>query len=234
MTDRLSGIVDAVRQRVEDELRQQLTTLTAEHERALDEALREAARTSERQAHEAETRWAALLNEAREGSRQMVESAVAAARAEFDSERTSAEASASGWWSRVSGALDDAGSLTDVLNRLGDIVGREGEGVLLVSRRGALERWPIQASGSLPEAWIAVAKEVVRSRAARAEAGVTAVPVLVDRTAVAVLVAADNGGRERLEQLSRMAAGRLATVMATRLLQAERWLSGHQATASTR
>ena len=52
MTDRLSGIVDAVRQRVEEELRQQLAALTAEHERGLEEALREAAQTAERQAQE--------------------------------------------------------------------------------------------------------------------------------------------------------------------------------------
>jgi vacuolar-type H+-ATPase subunit H len=235
MTDRLTGIVDAVRQRVEDELRQQLSTLTAEHERALDEALREAAQTSERQSQDAETRWAALLQEAREGSRQMVESAVAAARAEFESERKTALASASGWWARVSGALDDAGSLTDVLNRLADIVGREAGGVVLVVRRGVLERWPMRTSGSMSEAWTAVANEAVRIRAVRTEAGVTAVPVLIDRTAVAVLVAADDGGRGRLEQLSLVAAGRLATLTATRLVQAERWLSGpRQAMISTR
>lgn len=235
MSDRLSGIVDAVRGRVEEELRQQLSALTAEHERAVEEALREAARTSEGQAHESEARWTALLEDARAGSQEMVESAVVAARAECEAERRTAEASASDWLARVSGALDAAGSLTDVLNRLAGTVATDARGALFVSRGGTPECWPVPGTG-ISEAWTAAAREAVRTRGVCTDAGATAVPVLIDHTPVAVLVTSEAGGRGRLEQLALVAASRLATVTATRLVQADRWLSGpgHQASTTNR
>ncbi len=235
MSDRLSGIVEAVRGRVEEELRQQLSALTAEHERAVEEALREAARTSEQQAQEAEARWAAQLDETRAGSQQLVASAVTAARADLEAERRTAQASASEWLARVSATLGKAGSLTAILNTLADTVASQASGALLVSRRGTLERWSAQGAGSLSEAWAAAAREAVRTRGVLANASATAVPVLIDRTPVAVLVTSEEEGRGRLEQLALVAASRLATVTATRLVQADRWLSGpgHQAATTT-
>ena len=233
MTDRLSGIVDAVRLRVEEELRQQLSTLTAEHERALEEALREAARTSERQAQEqaqaSEVRWSNLLSEARGNAQQMVEAAVGAARAEFDAERTAAQSATSEWTAAVTSQLAGATTLTDVLNRLAAAVATSARGTLLVARHGTLERWPRQGSGDIPDAWISTAAAALRTGEPRGEGAIRAVPLLLDRTVVAVLVAGDQGaGRGHLEQLALIGAARLATVTASRLVQADRWMNGNR------
>lgn len=227
MTDRLSGIVDAVRQRLEEELRQQLTTLTAEHERALEEALREAARTSERQAQESEARWSNLLGEARSGAQQMVESAVTAARDGFESERRASQAASAEWTARVNAQLAGAATVTEALNKLAEAVATGTGGALLVSRRGALTTWPLQGGDLMPEGWAAAAAAALQTLEPRSQAGSRAVPVLLDRTGVAVLVsredAADPG---QLEGLALAGAARLATLTATRVVQADRWTGG--------
>ena len=227
MTDRLSGIVDAVRQRVEEELRQQLAALTAEHERGLEEALREAAQTAERQAQEAETRWSALLTETRSGTQQLVESAVTAARAGFESERRAAQAASSGLMGRLVAELSGATRLTDVLSRLADAVSTANRGALLVSRRGTLVRWPEQGSQDIPEPWTAAAAAALQTLASRSQVGSRAVPLLLDGAAVAVLVAPEEAGEPgSLDALALAGTARLATLMATRLVQADRWMGG--------
>lgn len=227
MTDRLSGIVDAVQLRVADELRQQLASLTAEHERALEEALREAAQTAERQAQEAEARWSALLTETRSGTQQMVESAVMAARAGFESERRAAQAASSGLMGRLVADLAGTTRLTDVLSRLADAVSTGNHGALLVLRRGALVRWPEQDTQDIPEPWETAAAAALQALASRSHAGSRAVPLLLDGAAVAVLVAPDEAGEPgSLEALSLAGTARLATLMATRLVQADRWMGG--------
>lgn len=228
MTDRLSGIMDAVRMRLDEELRQQLAALTAEHERGLEEALREAAQTAERQAQEAEARWAALLTEARSEAQQMVESAVAAARADFQSERTAAQAASSGLTGRLVAELAGATRLTDVLGRLADAVSTGNRGALLVTRRGILVRWPEQGTQDIPEPWTGAAAAALQTLAPRSHGGSRAVPLLLDGAAVAVLVAPEEaGGPGSLDALALAGTARLATLTATRLVQADRWMGGH-------
>ena len=231
MTDRLSGIVDAVRLRVEEELRQQLSALTAEHERALEEALREAAHTSERQAQEqaaaSEARWSSLLSDARENAQQMVEAAVVAARAEFDTERKAVSSATSQWMAAITAQLAGATTLTEVLDRLGAAAARSARGALFVPRGGTLERWPREGAGHVADAWTSIAAAASRTLEPRSEGTIRAVPILLDRTAVAVLVAPEDGTPQgQLEQLALIGTARLAAVTASRLVQADRWING--------
>jgi hypothetical protein len=237
MTDRLSAIVDAVRQRVEDELRQQLSALTAEHNRALDEALREAARAAGQEAQANEARWSGLLAEARSQAEQTAASAAAAARAEataavraeYEAQRVSDRSAGEAFRTRLSQDLDGAATLSAVLDALAEAAAAEAGGVLFISKRGSVERWSTRAaaSGQVPSEWVDAAASAARAGAALRRGDLFAVPVLLDRTAVAVIVGIEPAGpHSALEGLATAGGARLTAVTASRLVQAERWAGG--------
>ena len=229
MTDRVSGIVKAVCLRVEDELTQQLNALTTEHERALDEALREAAKACEQQAQEAEARWSGRIAEVEAQAEQGAAAAVVAARAEYEKARMDARSTETSARLRLSKELDRAGTLSGVLDALTEAAATEAGAALLVSKRGILEHWAPAGLGpsSVSPEWTLAAESAVREREPHRRGDVLAVPVLLDDTAVAVLVGLEPpGDRSTLEPMAIAGSTRLTAVTASRLIQAERWVGG--------
>ena len=225
MTDRVSGIVEAVRHRLEDELRQQLQALTLDHQRELEQ-VRQAA---DQEAQAAETRWAEMLAGARSEWQQQVETAVTAARHEFEAERESER--------RAAGAdvdattefvadLDRCTSLTDVLNLMAGAVASRPGGALFVVSGETVRPWP-QPGGSahgLPPGWETLVDPVVRDRQAQRGNETAAVPLMIDGVVIGVLVSPVAGAHDVTPELIAAAgSARLTALTASRLVQAERW-----------
>lgn len=237
MTDRVAGIVDAVRLRLEDELRQQLAALAAEHERAL-ETVREGTRQAvANEARQSEERWSALLAGARADAQRSVEAAVSAARAEYESELEAARRAADRAieeGQRFREALMRCGSLTEVLDGLADEHARGAEGALFVVREGRCEAWRDGSDDGRRAALRPLAEEALRRRTPQQQGDARAVPLLLEGTPVAVLAGRPSRPEDRsLDLIASAATARLAEVVAGRVLQAERWIRPPQAGRAT-
>ena len=229
MTDRVTSIVEAVRLRLDEELRRQIEALTADHEQALETQRR----TTELEAQAAETRWSSLLESARTESQQLVATAVAAARQEFDAEREAERETERRGAGRDLDAtrdlvadLDRCATLTDVLNHLAGAVAARPGGGLFVVQDGTVQPWraPGGSVNGLPLGWEGLVDPAVRERRIQRRDGSTAVPVTIDRAVVAVIVSPAAGAHDVTpELLASAGAARLTALTAARLLQAERW-----------
>jgi hypothetical protein len=224
--DRLTRIVEAVRLRVEEELRVQLQSLTADHERDL-QAAREA---SESEIRESEERWSALVSNVKEATQQQVEAAVSSARAEYDAERQSERGAVTSQASairQVLGDLERCSSLTETLNLLASTSAEQsGAGVFLV-KGGRLEPWrdADSAGGGLTPEAEALLTAALRKRTTLRRDGMCAVPLMLDGTPVGGMLCpdADTAGLGP-DLVASAGAARLAALTASRAVRAERWV----------
>jgi hypothetical protein len=227
MLDRVAGIVEAVRLRIEEELRQQLHSLNTDHEQALTDVRR----ASEQEAQDAERRWSAQLAESRTGAQRQIDEAVTAARAAFEVERETERIAASAGaeaLTRLMADLDRCASLTDVLNHLALASAARPGGALFVVQDGTFQPWrhPGVSTG-LPLGWEQLVDPAVRERTVQRRDGSKAVPLTIDRAVVAVVVSPDTGLQDVTpEVMASVGAARLTALTASRLVQAERWTRG--------
>jgi hypothetical protein len=228
MLDRVAGIVEAVRLRIEEELRQQLHELTTDHE----QALLDVRRASEQEVQDAERRWSAQLVESQTEAQRRIDEAVTAARSAFDTERETHRTAASTAVQtvrRLVADLDRCASLTDVLNHLAAACAARPGGALFVVQDGTFQPWrrPDGVSIGLPLGWEQLVDSAVRERTVHRHDGSRAIPLTIDREVVAVIVSPDGDIEDLTPELMASAgAARLTALTASRLLQAERWTRG--------
>ena len=225
MLDRVEGIVEAVRVRIEGELRQQLASLTTEHE----QALLDVRRAAEQEGQEAERRWSAQLAESRTEMQRQVDEAVTAARGEFASEREAERLAASAGaeaLTRLVADLDRCASLTEVLDRLALASAARPGGALFVVQDGTFQPWRHRGgvSTGLPLGWEQLVDPAVREGTVQRRDGSKAVPLTIDRAVVAVVVSPNGDTTDfTAELMASVGAARLTALTASRLVQAERW-----------
>ena len=228
MLDRVAGIVEAVRLRIEEELRQQLESLNTDHE----QALLDIRRAAEQEAQDAERRWSAQLAETRTEAQRQIDEAVTAARGEFEIQREAARRAASTGAEALAGLvadLDRCTSLTAVLNRLALASAARPGGALFVVQDGTFQPWrhPGGVSTGLPLGWEQLVDPAVRERTVQRRDGLTAVPLRIDQGVVAVVVSPDTDVHPFTPELmASVGAARLTALTAARLVQAERWTRG--------
>ena len=221
MTDPLTDIISSVRAKLQDELDAQLRAVGDKHAEAVSAARREAEL-------EAEHRWSALLEEARNETQRQVDAARSAVRQEAAASPTPALADDSirillQGFSRVGAA----NSLVASLNAIAQCANELGESTLLVLSGSELQPWPHVGT---PHAVDEQARQALTSRTSvRSEGGIS-VPLVLDDTVVAVLQGQQRaaGGAstfDAFEALARYGSLHLANLTLMRTAQAQHWIA---------
>jgi hypothetical protein len=221
MIDPLTDIITSVRSKLQDELDAQLRAVGDKHVEAVATARREAEL-------EAEQRWSALLEEARNDTQRQVDAAATDARqAAADMDRPAVPDESIKMLLEGFGRVGSANSLVATLNAISQCASDLGESTLLVLSGSQLQPWPHVGT---PHATDELTRDALASKSSvRSDVGI-AVPLLLDETVVAVLYgrrgeAAATSVFDAFEALARYGSAHLANLTLMRTAQAQRYIA---------
>ena len=220
MTDPLTDIITSVRSKLQDELDTQLRAVGDKHAEAVATARRDAEL-------EAEQRWSALLEEARNETQRQVDAAAAAARQTAVEPTPAVPDESLAILLKGVTRVAASDSLVAALNTIAGCARDLGEASLLVLSGSHLQPWP--DTGAAHPTDELVREVLVSKTTARSDVAI-AVPLLLDDAVVAVLYG--KGGDpatttvvDAMEALARFGSAHLANLTLVRTAQAQQWIA---------